>query len=566
MGVFVVSVCAGPARWQVCEPLNMDTSRYPRYGYGIAPKSLQEVLDIPLPNFEIKVRTDAATRCSELDQSAWTHFGANACKQLGQLVVTEVAAHIKSFPDKVLTRKLPSIPKGIELDDLRLEPRTRNCLQQLMSYAGIARLGELRNLTIGEIIHTQGLGARSLVDLLTALESAGVTENFRNSVAPAAALNASLTDEATRLVKTSSANTILLGDPRLGRYLDELFAYTASMDTTVELTKHDVVRTMAERIANRKCDPPNSDSLGNRLRVVRKQIAILSRSNLEKELRAVVAQTQAKRSAAILLRRFGWDGGLPCTLGAAGSKFGIGESAVGRICMHFADTFAGKKLFLPALDKALALVRTLLPAPAHEVEFALAHHGLTEKKFRLESILSAADFFNRTAGFKIETYNGIRIALPEEAAGLTGDLNRSATQTITWWGATTIAEVTERIKIKPPFSVSREFAYKVLLSRKDIVWLDQQRHWFYFSSIRHNRLRNLVKNLLSSSAALGIDEILAALTRRIRRQRHIPPRHVLLEFCRQLPMCYVDGDVVYASSDVDARDSSRKSELHLLSV
>jgi len=544
----------------------MDTSRYPRCGYAIAPKSLHEILDIPLSNSKMRLRAHVGTECSELDQSAWTHFGASLCKQLGQLVVAEIAAHIKSLPDKVLTRNLPSISKGIELDDLRLEPRTRNCLQQMMSYADLTRLDQLRNLTIGQIIHTQGLGARSLVDLLTALESAGVADNLRDSSAPNLLLNASLTDEANRLAQIPSANTILLGDPRLGRYLDELFVYAASMDSSVELTKHDVIRTMAERIANRKCDPPNAGYMRNLLQVVNRQIAISSRLPLEKELRAVVAQTEGKRSAAILLRRLGWDGGLPCTLGAAGLEFGIGESAVGRICTHFADAFARKKPFLPALDNALTRVRTLLPAPAHEIEFTLTQHSLTEKNFRLESLLSATGFFNRPAGFKIETYNGIRIALPEEAAGLTRDLNRSATQAITWWGATTIAEVTKRIKRELPFSISTEFAYKVLSSRKDLVWLDQQRKWFYLSAVRHNRLRNLVRKLLSCSAALGIDEILAALSRRTRRHPHTPPRHVLLEFCRRLPTCYVDGDMVYASADVDPQDSSRKSELHLLSL
>src|ERR1700676_3712952 len=155
----------------------MGTSQYPRVGYRLAPKCLHEILDIPVLDFQSAQRRRVKLKCSGLDEASWTHFGTRICRKLGRMIVQRTSLRIRSLPEKILTRQLPVIPRGVELDDLDLEGRTRNCLKQMMWNEGVARLDGVKDLTIGRILHTSGFGARCLVDLLTSLEGVAIGKN-----------------------------------------------------------------------------------------------------------------------------------------------------------------------------------------------------------------------------------------------------------------------------------------------------------------------------------------------------------------------------------------------------
>ena len=94
---------------------------------------------------------------------------------------------------------MPKLPKGINLRDLQLDARTYNCLLKLRRSGIFKQPYDLANLTIGEILETQGFGPRCLVDLLTALES--VASPTKST--PQGQVHACLEDELSSLILES---------------------------------------------------------------------------------------------------------------------------------------------------------------------------------------------------------------------------------------------------------------------------------------------------------------------------------------------------------------------------
>jgi len=145
----------------------MVTSRYPRPQYPLAPRALAEVLQLQLPA-KYQPARGKRWKLADLDQRAWRRLGPEACRELAQHIVRAVDRAIRSgrLPAH---QRLPALPRGMGLDELQLEVRTRRCLVA----AGIADQPQrLRQMTIGQLLQLRGFGAKSLVDLLTSLEHA----------------------------------------------------------------------------------------------------------------------------------------------------------------------------------------------------------------------------------------------------------------------------------------------------------------------------------------------------------------------------------------------------------
>jgi len=495
------------------------------------------------------------------------HLPARSCKELGQGIVKQTGEQIRSFPRQVLSRRLPTIPAGVEVDDLDLESRTRNCLQLMMSNARLAGLDELRNLTVGQILQTTGLGAKCLVDLLTSLEGIAVyrdqidvQKKIGNEPARRPVPDHGLFEEAGKLKDIPGAQLIRLDDPRLGKHIRELFRFAASIQGDFKLTLQSSLLDLADHIASRPHDPGSSVAICGHIRTLRKTAGLLSHLPLEKELRGITSAVKKQRALSIFLRYRGWSGDGTRTLRAAAGEFGITRGAVSRICADFADAFAKKDPYLPILDKALAFVRKRLPAAVCDIELELLKHGLTEKIFPLESLLGAARFFNRRPGFEIESAVGARIAVPKRGAGITCAVTRAAERAIADHGAARIETVADQAKDKFSFPISLEIVSQILQGRRDFRWLCREANWFWLSSVRRNPLAKAIRKVLSISPRIDAHELSTAISRSLRPGGALLPVEALLELCRQLPVCKVVGQTVCIRGSILPQDALCTSE------
>jgi len=147
----------------------MDSSRYPRYGQRIAPGSLAQVLNKPLPPWVRRRKLPPGMkRLGDMDERIWLTLDSDDCERIGEAVVQRVRCSIKHLPPETRDRHLPALPPGLLLDSLRLEARTRN---GLLRVCADGTLGALAEHTIGTILLERGFGAKCLVDLLCCVES-----------------------------------------------------------------------------------------------------------------------------------------------------------------------------------------------------------------------------------------------------------------------------------------------------------------------------------------------------------------------------------------------------------
>lgn len=146
----------------------MPRTRYPRQGQRLAPLALRELLEAPIPSDFALPEEMTGWRLYDLDARVWSRLDVATCRHLGAEIIKTVAAAIRA-PSGIHLRGVGDIPSNTTLDDLRLEVRTFNCL----AAAGMRnRLQNLCHMTIGTLLGLQGFGAKSLVDLLVALEEA----------------------------------------------------------------------------------------------------------------------------------------------------------------------------------------------------------------------------------------------------------------------------------------------------------------------------------------------------------------------------------------------------------
>jgi len=185
--------------------IEVEISHYPRQGHRIAPRALKDILNIP-----VKDRRMAHTFLCNLDESAWENYSPEICQKLA-LAVVKCTSDFRTVLSKEGGRiKIPVPKTNGKPIFLQLEQRTFNCLNSRGLLDNPVRLAEM---TVADLITMAGFGVKSLVDLLTALETQ-VSESF--------APNSEVLEIAQRLSRLKEVEELRIDDPRFGLALQAL--------------------------------------------------------------------------------------------------------------------------------------------------------------------------------------------------------------------------------------------------------------------------------------------------------------------------------------------------------
>jgi hypothetical protein len=150
----------------------MGISKYPRPGQRIAPETLREILDVPVPA-ELSGQTpERYETLADLDETVWRHMPATKCRALAKFVLRQVRWGLPRALQAVRTKTLPQFHQPTPVSALEVDVRTSNCLNNCIELRVGSNLQFLNDLTVGDLLNWRNLGACSLVDLLVALESA----------------------------------------------------------------------------------------------------------------------------------------------------------------------------------------------------------------------------------------------------------------------------------------------------------------------------------------------------------------------------------------------------------
>lgn len=133
-------------------------------------------------------------------------------------------------------------------------------------------------------------------------------------------------------------------------------------------------------------------------------------------------------------------------------------------------------------------------------------------------------------------------------------------------GAVTMDEIRARAGALSPTSLSAAAIEAVVKCCEGFRWMDEEGGYFWLDNGRPNRLRRRIGRVLSVAPRIAVEELRAAIRRDRRRGGPIPPACALLELCRQLPECRVNGNDVLATNPVHPLDLLRGHEATIVGL
>ena len=502
-------------------------SPYPRPGFRLAPKTLQEILAVPAPAELVRSTPLEGKQLCDLDEKVWELVPPQLVGRLAEAIVSRVS--LSGYSQVIQQRQLPKPPRFLRLDDLHLENRTCNCLRR----GGFRkRLDDLGNRTVGNLLSIKGFGAKCLIDLLSSLET--LASRGRT-------LDRTLTAEVEALAAIREAQPIHFSDPRLGPLL-----------RTTD-TEANTVGELVEHVRHRRVDPPDPLFLRQQVAVVRRTIEDLSQRTLEEELMQIFSPAASGRDREIVAAYHGWNGDGGHTLEELGRKYGLSRERIRQVCVRAVKRARRTKVYTPVLDRALAFIAKGIPASAERLRTQFQEAGYTRCGLALETVQTAARLLGREPGFEIVAVGDCKLAVRPGQALFPRAIIQAAKRAALSFGATTLGEVAAEVAKQCHESVDEAIIVGTLETLPDFQWLDRSRGWFQLESLPQYGLWSMIEKILSVARQINVARLREAMSRYRRTGKKLPPCQVLLEFCRHLPGVCVQEKQILADPPRDWR-------------
>ncbi len=516
--------------------IEVEISHYPRPGHRIAPKTLKSVLSVPSGD-----RRLANLQLCDLDESTWDRLSPELCRKLGDAVVNR-AKIICTSRKKAASLKVPMPNTKGHPIVLQLEKRTFN---RLCEKGLLDNPSHLAQMTIADLIWMSGFGVKSVVDLLSSLESQ-MTEEYAATPKVLAA--------AQKLLRIRDANGLQIDDPRFGLALQALKIRGKNLQEICEAI-----------LAGAPC-PMNPESFTHRLEELFSNLQMARRMPLESELMELLTFEPKARNRDFTMRLMGWDGNGGQTLEIIGKDFGMTRERIRQISQRHIDRVKDKSPYLPILDRTLEVVLTQSPCLASKLESVFLEKRLSKVPFKLQGVINAAEATGRDCSFIVEDGDRQSYVVPPESAGLTKQILQLARKSISHWGVTTIEDVAAEAGSVVGKLVSGKFVAAVVSAQPSFAWLDEASGWFWFSSTARNALLNQIEKILSVCERIHVTELRSGVSRNHRREGFAPPQRVLLALCEQAGRYKVEGNLIWADPPLDYSEILAETEKTFVSV
>ena len=231
-------------------------------------------------------------------------------------------------------------------------------------------------------------------------------------------------------------------------------------------------------------------------------------------------------------------------------EYGITRERVRQIAAKTEKTIQRLGLVCPKLDEMASYLEERAPEFEEIVCAGVASVGITEFSFRVDGILKAFDILKFDCPIFQTEVEGFLIVVPNDWGFGRKVLRfmRLARRLSRPHGCVNFDDLIERVEIVR--DQERQFLEKLVSRHDDLEWLDQDKKWLWQVSsdeIGRNRLINVLRKMFSVACSLHVSEIRQGFSR-FHRIKIVPPRHVLLELCRQLDFLQVEGNQVRTTS------------------
>lgn len=492
---------------------------YPRVGAPLVPGVLVGVLGRERVSSTVSsaLGLPSGIRLGQLDERVWEDLGVDG----GFLLADDVVGCVRRRWSNVARLQTMVSFGGVRAADLELSVRSRNgVLRNDWSRHKTRSDGPLRDTSVCELALIPGFGALCLLDVLAAASEAPPPSAPARSSAVAVA--------ARGLARAPWSGHVSREDPRLGHLVRALDAGAGT------------AREAAERALQRHCNAEAQDLLLGAINILRIEGSRLRRLRLDQELREILdAVLDSDRARDVAAARLGHGGAAPVTLEQAGHAAGVTRERVRQLEKCFRDGIApAGKVWTPALDRALQVIRHTSPTTGHRLHNDLTERGLIGEDFSTASILAAASVL----GKRVEIYAAHGLISSRPLSVSPERIHTTALRLITHWGATTLDAVCAQLEQETSLLVSAQLATLLLESQDDFCWLDQRHGWFWLRETGKNRVLNQVEKIIAVTPSISIGELREGVGRHHRMQGLRLPRDVLLGLCEDSGLYRRDRD------------------------
>jgi hypothetical protein len=463
----------------------------------------------------------------------------------------------------VRQRHFPHLANNLHPGDLSLSVRVQNCLKNLKASQGVTDLSQLSRFTIGELLHLNNFGRKSLIDLLTSVMPMildNAARPFNDSCLDNPMISASVTGAAERLRSQSYSASIHCTDPRFKSEVGTLLYIANSSSDDPPLGASATLHTVAHRLVGRSRDnKPPELTLGT-IRKIRYKVARARRMPLEKELEEITRAFAQGRKLEIIVSFLGWGGRGVKTLQAVGNEFQITRERVRQVTSKFIGNIRQVQVYAPTLKRTIFHINMHITAAMNDAQTDLCQKGITKSLFCLDGVVNAARLLGVSAPFVIEEHNGIQMAVRHEDMGLSKFIVGLAKRRVSHAGLGKVGDLCDLVQNERGTSIEGSAVARILQSLASLHWLDERKEWFLLDNTRRNHLVGLVAKVLSVAPSIHVNEMRAAIAGDLRGMGFAPPKNVVLEFCRIACRCKVEGDTIVAKFPPPVAEVLSKAE------
>ncbi len=344
----------------------------------------------------------------------------------------------------------------------------------------------------------------------------------------------------------------------IGERLEELHLAPHSPDSPTELKNH--VRAMPPEVERQEQQKYWKRIAGDI-------------QTLEDEIFFFLRPAPSQRHKQIVMSVYGWDGKGKKTLGSVGRTFGLTRERIRQICVgskqRLRRTLKQGGLQFTILERAMGYIVEHAPSDTDAIEAGLVGEGITRERFNLEGIQTLAEFLDRETRFTTVSIGCRTFAVRSDDMSYRTSCSAAielSKRAIGHWGMANISDIAGQIKKRTGRVPSGDMVSTAITSLGGFQWLDESAGWFWSTSIPKNRLLNLIKKVLSIAGKIRVSELRAGIGRFHRMHGFSPPNRVLLELCRQLPWCRVEGTTIAADPPLDWEKTLDTTEWAICSV
>lgn len=457
------------------------------------------------------------------------------------------------------TNKLTRI-LAIKLEDFNLSVRTQNCLKR----ANIIFLGDLIQKTEYDLLKVKNFGESSLKEIKQLLKELDLRLGV-NSFALISILSDDIFDKYI-LVEDKNRPTISKKEVKNNiSYKIEELNFSVRTINCLKSEKIYYVSDLVEQNESQLLSIPNFGkkcllevlnelgklnlSLGESSADFNfNQGEKISPKNLEEELDVIASNIRGDRDQQIVIKYLGWDGKGKKTLESVAQGYGLTRERVRQIYTKLekkAQTLrAIKDTKYLKLESALRYISDHLPLEKHKIELGLVREGITKANFNIEGIKSASKLLGKTCDFTILKINGKHIVISKKDIEIPKIVINLTKKIIAKNGIANIVDITDQANERLKRNFSESFIKSVISAHEDFKWLDKPSGWFWLQSQSRNRLLNVIRKILSVASSVDISELRAGISRFHRLSGLAPTKKVLLELCKQIQWCSVNGTTI----------------------